>query len=286
MLRFLTDELIDTHCHLNFTGYDSIRDQLVNAAAAAGVMGILDMAVDLDSSRRSVDLSKQYPSVMATCGIDPEVLIPGSALSLGQLSDTHFKTQLTTWQDELNSLLTAHSSKLALLGECGMDSYHLYRAVKYGKLSRAEMDLSLARQEQLFRMQCELAQEYKLPLSVHSRNLEAKVLSIVNEYNVIAIMHSFTGSYKVMKKVVDSGHYLGVNGIITYGGATELLNSYKQLLGKVEAAKPKWFYERQVVFETDAPFLHPFDAKLQNSPEQIAEIYKFLVSELTSTGSV
>jgi TatD DNase family protein len=146
------------------------------------------------------------------------------------------------------------------------------------------MDASIAKQEQLFRMHCELAAKFHKPLSVHSRGAEKRCLEIVSDYDVSAIFHSFTGSYKVASQIVQCGHYLGVNGIVTYDSADDLRNLYKRLMGKLVDPQPADFYDRQIVFETDSPFLFPFDSRKRNYPSQVSVVYNYLAQIITNYG--
>ena len=50
--------MIDSHCHLDFEDFDGQRDELVAEAREAGVHTIVNIGVDLKSSRRSVELAE------------------------------------------------------------------------------------------------------------------------------------------------------------------------------------------------------------------------------------
>lgn len=267
--QMLNNELMDTHCHLNDASYDSDREEQLTAAKTAGVTKVIDIAVDLASSRKI--LAAPHAMLIPTVGIDPECLVPGSDLYLALPA-----TDFDTWLTENIAELTILAKQASLIGECGIDLYWLHRQVRDGKLSQVELEQSYGQQEQLFRAQCELASAAKLPIAIHSRSAEAKCLEILNDYNLTAIFHSYTGGYKVAKRIIDKGHYLGVNGIITYQSAEQLRAMYLKLLGKAEEPSPAWFYDRHIVFETDAPFLHPFDASKRNVPSQVKIIYNHL----------
>ena len=282
-----SDILFDSHCHLVAPRLkDNIPDHLLRAKEA-GVEYVVSVAVDMETSKSVGEQKSRYEGmqegaenrgvragVLATAGLDPELLVPGSDLYLGRMSEAEFPAWLETSLKSL--ILHLESGGYAAIGECGLDSHWLYRAVRDNKLSREEMDESLARQEQLFRMQLELAQECRLPLTVHSRNIEKRCLQIVNEYDVTAVFHSFTGGYKVATKILDTGHYLGMNGIVTYDSARDLREVYRRIYGKPPVdATPSWFYRKQILFETDAPWLKPFDAKGLNGPAGVREVFEF-----------
>ena len=63
--------LVDTHAHLDFSKFDADRPAVIDRARAAGVAAIVNVGVDLDSSRRAVKLAEQYESIYAAVGMHP-----------------------------------------------------------------------------------------------------------------------------------------------------------------------------------------------------------------------
>ena len=63
--------MIDSHAHLNDPRYDSILDDVIARAQAAGVEGIINIGYDLPSSRRAVELAQEYGWMYAVVGIHP-----------------------------------------------------------------------------------------------------------------------------------------------------------------------------------------------------------------------
>jgi len=57
--------LVDTHCHLNFSAFDTDRVEVVQRAREAGVSRILNPGVDLPSSHAAVKLVVTFPEVYA-----------------------------------------------------------------------------------------------------------------------------------------------------------------------------------------------------------------------------
>ena len=70
-LQHQANMLIDTHCHLDFPEFDCDRDEVVARAAKVQVECIINVGSSLEGSRRSVELSRQYPGVYAVVGIHP-----------------------------------------------------------------------------------------------------------------------------------------------------------------------------------------------------------------------
>lgn len=258
--------LIDSHCHLNFPGYDDGLEKIINLAIKNDVLEVWDIATDLESSKKSITIAKRFNNIKSFIGIDPEVFIPGSELSLSLDTDDSWFEQMFK---ELNLLIDENKDYVIGIGESGLDHYWLKDKTTH------EQESSKLLQEKLFRMHLELAQKHKLPLSIHSRGAEEECLKIVKEYEAEGIFHSFTGNYETAKGILDSGWGLGVNGIITFKNANELREVYKKVLFGKELESPLDFYKEGIFFETDSPFLSPEGKRgEQNEPANVSDVYE------------
>ena len=91
--------------------------------------------------------------------------------------------------------------------------------------------------------QLELAQQFKLPVSLHSRKSHAELLAILkkNSPDFRGVIHGFSGSYEQAKQFVDLGYFIGVGGVITYPRA----NKTRQAIAKLPTDC--------LLLETDSP---------------------------------
>ena len=130
--------LVDTHCHLNFTTFESDLPQVVERARQAGVRRMLNPGIDLESSRQAIDLAGNYPEIYAAAGLHPN--------------------DATAWTDETLPALEALAQhpKVVAIGEIGLDYYR----------QRAPHDL----QRRVFQAQLVLAGRLGLPVVVHTRD--------------------------------------------------------------------------------------------------------------------
>lgn len=284
----LTTELYDSHCHLNAVEFDSDREHVVQAAVENGVKAVVDIGIGIAGSEKAIAAARKFPHVVyATVGVDMETLIPGGELfqqnSLS-MSKQEFWEYVLKVQSDLDKLIRENREFVVGIGETGMDNHHLAQALQAGKLDADTSRLSLQRQEQLFRAHLELASHWALPLSVHTRALEAECLELVKDYpDARGIFHSYTGDYATAKQVLDTGWSLGVNGIVTFNRSAGLREVYTKILGKVSA---DWtvqdFYQRGIYFETDAPFLAP-QAKRgeRNVPANVQDVYQYAIAALS-----
>lgn len=267
------EKLFDSHAHVSDSLYSKDIDSVVMSAEQSSVNAILDVAVDIESSKRSIYLSQTYPGrVFSFVGIDPEVFIPQSPFFIGFDKDQ-------TWFEEqyniLTELITQNKEFIIGIGESGMDYHHNQFNYEGDRISHEDLENSNELQERLFKLQLELAQKFKLPMTIHSRKAENKCLEIVSEYDVSGIFHSFTGNYSEAVKILDKGWGLGVNGIITFKKAEELREVYKKILGKVDIdTEAEFFYEKGIYFETDSPFLSPEGKRGErNTPANVKIVY-------------
>jgi TatD DNase family protein len=248
--------LFDSHCHLISNDFDNDRKEVIQRSNDNGVEVIYDISIDIESSKKSIQLAKEYSNnVFSFVGIDPEAFIYGSPFFIGlDKDDSWFEVQYL----ELKSLIENNREVIAGIGESGMDFYHNAESKKLGKISESDESKSISLQRELFDIHLQLSRDYNLPLSIHSRYAEKECLGIIKNSDTKGIFHSFTGNYEIARQVLDAGWGLGVNGIATFKKATELREVYKKILGNISfGAEPEFFYEKGIYFETDSPFLSP-----------------------------
>ena len=63
--------LIDTHAHLNLRQYDSDREQVVERAFQSGLSAVINVGIDLATSRACLLLSEKHEGVYAVVGFHP-----------------------------------------------------------------------------------------------------------------------------------------------------------------------------------------------------------------------
>jgi TatD DNase family protein len=261
---FNTDKLFDSHCHL----YSEIDiNTTISNGKEQDIEFVCDIAIDIESSKQSINNSKSENYIKSFVGIDPEVYVP----KVNRVEDI-FTTKPEFYIAELKKLLSDNLDNIFGIGEIGIDNYWLTKLNFDTDLKQK----SLKFQEYLFRSQLQIASEYDLPVSLHSRGAESLCLKIVKEYTCFGIFHSFTGSYEEAKSVLDAGWGLGINGIITYKNAIDLREVYRKLLGKIPTlTSPSWFYDKGIYFETDSPYLSPEPLRgAKNQPANIKIIWE------------
>lgn len=225
---------VDTHCHIFKSDYDNI-DEVLNNASNNNVKYYINNGSDREYNKEVLELVKQYDNMYGALGIHPEAVDDYS------LDDIEFiKNNLS-------------NEKIVAIGEIGLDYY-------YTKENKDE-------QIKLLEMQLSLAEEYNLPVIIHSRNATEDTINTLKKFNCRGTIHSFSGSLETAKIYIKMGYLLGVNGVITFKNC-----NIKDVIKEVGLDN--------IVLETDSPYLTPVPYRgMQNNPSHILDIAKF-VSEL------
>ncbi len=261
--------LYDSHAHINSHEFDKDIDSIVLKARKASVVRIVDVGVNLESSKKSIELARKFPGrVFSTVGVDPDVVLP-----ISELYDPNL--ELSSIFDKLSSLIEANREFVAGIGETGVDNFWL----KKSALSVSEQESLLGKQIELLDVHIELARKFDLPLTLHSRGYETELIEHLKNKGIRGIFHSYTGNYDTARTILDSGFGLGINGIITFKNAEELRGMYKKVLGNQKISSPSDLYEKNLFLETDSPYLSPNRGE-RNEPSQIAAIFEFISSNL------
>lgn len=228
---------IDTHCHLFSDDYSDISF-LIDEIKKCGICKIIVSGYDSRSNIEVLKLVSKYDIIYGSLGIHP--------------------SEANNYSDDDIELIEKHvnDSKIVAIGEIGLD-YHSDDCIKENQVS-------------LFKKQLDLACKYNKPVIIHSRDSIQDTYNILENYKLRGSIHSFSGSMEMGVKFIKLGFLLGVNGIITFKNAKNIVNVIKNIDLKY------------ILLETDSPYLspEPFRGKL-NTPCNIPIISK-KISELTN----
>lgn len=256
----------DTHCHLNSEDFNADIDDVIERASEAKVQ-VIDIATQIESSNRSIELSKKYPNkVYATVGYHPE-----EATGLNNRGDRLLKSVLNDLKDNLVSIIESNS--IVGVGECGLDYFWLKKDNKYSQKETTEI---ISGQQDIFRIQCEIAKEFNFPLIIHTRAMEEDSVQIIDDAldilertgNPRGIFHSFTGKFEQAERFLSKGYFISFNGIVTFKKSYEMREMMKKCFEK---------YSNQILLETDGPYLAPEGKRGQrNEPANVKLVYELL----------
>ena len=224
----------DSHCHLYQEYYDDL-DTVIKESTLNKVNCYINDGCDQKSNAEVLKLVNIYDNMYGTLGIHPENV------------EDYTEEDLKFIEDNLNN------PKIVAIGEIGLD-YH------YSKENKDE-------QIKLLELQLQMAENYNMPVVIHSREATLDTLTILKKYSVKGVIHSFSGSLETAKEYLKMGYLLGVNGVITFKNA-----NIKDVIKEIPLDK--------IILETDAPYLTPEPFRgHKNSPAHILDIAKF-VAEL------
>jgi TatD DNase family protein len=250
----------DTHAHLASTEFASDLPQVIERALAAGVSRIITLGTDLESSRRSVELSREYPCVYAAVGWHP--------------------SDAASAPEDVRPVLRrlAEDSKVVAIGEIGLDYYRLPSKRRGG--TAADDEVYIARQKQIFQQQLELAAELGLNCVVHQRDSFEDTLEAVRKFQgrVRTVFHCFSGPAADLDRVLAIGSMVSFTGIVTFQNAQTVRDSV--------AAAPLG----QFMLETDCPYLAPMPyrgkrcepAYVQETAAVVHEVKSISAAELST----
>jgi TatD DNase family protein len=230
---------IDTHCHLDFPDYEDDRDAVIDRAAAAGVVGMINIGTCLETSRLAIRLADEYDALHAAVGIHPN--------ACGQHEEAHLATV---------GEMARHEHVVAV-GETGLDFYR----------DRTPA----AVQERFFRRHLAIAAETGKPVVIHSRESGEAVMNIVEEVSATApvrgVFHCFTGDAATLRRALALELMIGISGIVTFPKG----DNVRELVPLIP--------DDYLLLDSDCPFLAPVPHRGQrNEPAYVVEIAKALAA--------
>jgi len=269
--------LFDSHCHTSYITHLSLTD-IVDRCKLKNVSCIWSMSVvEEDFIKVIADSETTNGFVRPFLGVDPEVFVPNSTEFVG-FEDSKFK--INKWKQKIIDSIYKYNSNPMIqigIGEIGLDMYWLRK----NKCGQSEINQSIDAQISLFRSMLEIASEFSLPVSIHSRGYEYETFNIVKEFkiNSTVVFHSFTGGFDLFLKIISAGYFIGINAISTYKTGSNVLNNLTKVLNKkLESLYD--LYNRQILLETDAPYLSIDRNSRFSSPDQVYDLFEFLKSNL------
>jgi TatD DNase family protein len=225
----LSVPVFDSHTHLDLTvqeagvpgGAEGVTDPvqaLISAAAKNGVDRLVQVGVDVDSSRWGADLADRNDAVLAAVALHPN-----EAPRLADLDEA-----LRTIE------ALAARPRVRGIGETGMDTF------RTGDDGRAAQETS-------FRAHIAIAKRHGKALIIHDREAHQDVLRVLDAEGApdTVVLHCFSGDAEFAAECVRRGYYLSFAGTITFASAGALREA--------AAITPP----EQMMVETDAPYLTP-----------------------------
>ena len=216
-------EFFDSHSHYNDEKFEEDLEEIIKSTYDEGVTKFVCAGYDLNSSRKSLEISKQYDFIYSICGISPND-VPE------KLEDVEGQLKL------LEELIVSNiqSKKLVAIGEIGLDYYW----------NKENKEI----QKEMFIRQIELANKYNLPIVIHTREAVDDTIDILkNVCNATekGVFHCCPLNRELVKQGLNLGFYISFAGPITFKNS----KNAEEIVGMVPLDK--------ILIETDSPYLAP-----------------------------
>ena len=214
----------DNHTHFDFADGEhplSASEQL-DLANQAGILGVVQVGVTLESSIWSANLAARESRVLAAVALHP------NEAPLYETEDA-----LAAAIAQIESL--ASQPRVRAVGETGLDFF------------RTEGEHSLRLQRMSFEEHIRIAKENDIALMIHDREAHDEVLQTLDRVGAPekVVLHCYSGDLGFAKKVAERGWYLSFAGNITIKRNQHLRDALE------------WAPKELLLVETDAPFLTP-----------------------------
>jgi len=227
--------LVDSHLHLNMIA-NNLQDRVtvVKEAIATSITHLQLVSTDFESFFSHLELQQLFPDAISlTLGFGPNSVVSGQP-------------------DEASYREIIVKNRLSAIGEIGLDYYH-----DYG--SRKE-------QIDFFNRQLQLAQDFNLPVVIHTREADSDTLAVLQDFpSVKGVIHCFSSDISFGEAVIELGYFISFSGNLTFK-RSEMIVEAARLLP----------LDRMLV-ETDSPFLSPVPMRGKpNIPAYLVYTAKFL----------
>lgn len=192
--------IFETHAHYDDKAFEHDREALLGEFPENGIARVVNISSSLESCRKTLELSEQYPYVYAAVGIHPS--------ETGALDEESF-----AWLEQ-----QCGHPKCVAVGEIGLDYY-------WDEPERETQKI-------WFRRQIALAKKLGLPVVIHSRDAAQDTIRIMEEENAAktgGVVHCFSYTKETARIFLDMGFYIGVGGVVTFKNGKKLKEAVAEI---------------------------------------------------------
>ena len=163
--------LVDAHCHAHAFSDMELKE--------FSKIKIIAVSEDVESSGKTIDLSRRFDNIIPFIGIHPWNLESTSAREL---------------EEVLRSLKLGEAMGI---GEVGVD----------GRIKK-----NVRKQIEVFKLFCEVSAELGLPMNIHALGAWDEVFEVMLKMDVRrALFHWYTGPIRLLKDIGEAGYYISIN---------------------------------------------------------------------------
>ncbi len=246
--------MIDTHCHLTYPGLIERIDDVLAAAAAAGVDRMISVGTTPDDAVRACELARRYPQVYFAVGLHPH----------------HAKE----WADDTvvaQAIRTlSQNEKCVAIGEMGLDRHYPEPPIAdQVRAFEAQLATIIALDGAAAAAGSKPKATNPKPIIIHNREATDETLAIIRASGLAGdrfVFHCFTGSGAELDSILDLGAMISFTGIATFKTAADIAACAARMPAK------------RIMIETDSPYLapEPYRKIRPNEPRYVADVARFL----------
>lgn len=227
----------DSHCHITCDRLYTRIDEIIENIQKKNVTSCMIMCTNQIEFERAKTIKEKYPFFKIALG-----WFPGDAKEITQ---------------EHIDYLISQIPYIDCLGEIGLDYYW----------DTSFNDL----QKDLFIQQIQIANTYKLPISIHMREATKDCMDILKQYaQTKIIFHCFSGSKETMMECLKMDSMISFAGPITFKNA-------RQAPECIQACPIE-----RIITETDSPYLTPAPYRGKENEPMYVEYVAKKICELKS----
>jgi TatD DNase family protein len=167
---------------------------VIKRASASGMARMLLTSSNVDDLEDNILFCNKYSGLYTTLGVHPtncSKFLNESQNKLVSPDNDYFKRLTNRINDP----------KVVSFGEIGLDYDRLHFCDKKTQLDFFKLQLDTF-----------VTLRPDLPFFLHCRNCEEDFISIISQYNIRGVVHSFTGTLDAAKQFIALGLYIGING--------------------------------------------------------------------------
>lgn len=214
--------IIDTHAHLGMSHFDRDRNEVIVRARKAGITAIINIGIDLESSKQAIKLARANTDIFAAVGFHPHEANSVTEADIKKLADL------------------ARQHRVVAIGEIGLDYYRNYS--------------SREAQHKALEQQLDIAAGTGLPVIIHCRQSEKDMVAALRKWTsstrprndgIRGVIHCFSGSLETARQYLDMGFYISLGAYIGYPASGS--SHYTIRILPLD----------RLLIETDSPFLPP-----------------------------
>lgn len=268
--------MIDTHCHLTYDGLHERIDDVIDAAAQAGVDRMISVGTTPADAAKARALSHRKPNIYFTVGLHPhyaegytdkaalldalrEKLADPKCVALGEMGlDRHYPDPPFDLQQRVFDWQLALASEIGVAGDASASP-------RNESAPTESIEISSGGSPSLSPGHPSLPQA----IIIHNREATDDTLDMLNRSGIDPtrfVFHCFTGTAEELDKILAFGAMISLTGIVTFPSAKDLA-----------MASDRIPLDRLMI-ETDSPYLTPAPHRKvrPNEPKYVADVARFL----------